>query len=513
MNFEVDSGKIFKIAAGVLCLIMVILFISFITGKTGNANEITSIVLERRILNMTPGDEYKLGVIISPSDAKKDNITYTSNNPSIATIDESGLIKANSTGRAIIVVMSANGKQDQCEVNVLKEQVPVTSIAFDKDDITLTEGESTILKLTVSPIDTTEHNYTWTSSDSSVATVANGKITALKEGSTLITVMTKNKKIAICNVEVLPKVSSITFDSAEKTVSIGKTLTLNPTLAPKGTNASLNWESSDPNVAIVSDGVVTGLQGGETLITASSGSVRASIKIKVKIVTTSDIYTFKYPENQMSKPLMGCNTYTAADRTRLEDQLKRAIERVGYGTRAGVVEAARFLVGALDYRVPYVGPKKAEVDPTRQLGIYPRVGLNIGNYQGWGCQVSGWRQGMDCNNFVIWAFKQNGITINDYYSTNNTYPSRQVVNQIRPGDLMLSPCYSSCRFEGQVFSHVGIVIGVDETKIYIAEATTGDINSIVISPYEKNNMPEKYKFATARLYNYPAEGKLTDMWD
>ena len=64
------------------------------------------------------------------------------------------------------------------------------------------------------------------------------------------------------------------------------------------------------------------------------------------------------------------------------------------------------------------------------------------------------------------------------------------------------------------FSHVGIVIGITSDKIYVAESTTGTINSIVITVLDKSNMPTGYKFSVVRIYNkYPSDGKLTDMWD
>lgn len=517
MDDGITSDKIIKIAIGVFALIIVIVFVSLLLGtkKEPTTTEVQNIVLSRETLTMTVGSTYTLSAVVSPSTAINKNVTYMSNNSSVATVGQNGTIYAYSVGEARITAMTSNGKQDQCTIKVIEDTIPVTSIEIETDDVTLVEGESTTLKLVVQPNNTTDHNYTWTSSDTSVVTVdSNGMISAKKPGTALITVMTKNKKIAICDVEVKPKVTSLKLDKKEAKMSVGDTLTLKATIAPAGSTATVEWNSSNPSVASVnSNGKVTAKGAGTVTITAKAGTFTATCKITVKIVSTSDIYTFKYVEDQMSKPLIRCNTYTAEDRVRLQDQLKRAIEKVGYGTRAGVVEAARFLVGGLDYRIPYMGPKTREVDPTGQLGMYNRVGLNIGNSSGWGCRVSGMTQGMDCNNFVIWAFRQNGMSIYDYYSSKNTYPSTEAVNRIRPGDLMLSPCYSSCRFDDHSFSHVGIVIGVEEDKIYVAESTTGTINSIVITILYKNNMPTKYKFATVRLYDYPSEGKLTDMWD
>ena len=514
MNFEMDSSKLFKIVAGAICFIILAIVVAIlIPSKPGTqVYEVQSVILTQRSLSLNPGDSYPLTVIVSPSNATNKSVTYSSNNSYVASVNSNGYVTANNVGEARITVYTVNGKQDQCLVTVVEEKIPVTSITLDHDDITLTEGESISLNLTVEPSNTTDHNYTWTSSDPTVATVNNGKVTALKSGTTLITVMTENKKIAICDVEVIGKVTGITLDESSKTITINDKLTLNAKLLPAGSSAKITWTSSDPTVATVSGGVVNAVGVGTTTITAKAGNFSASAKINVKIVTTSDIYTFKYVKNQLDKPVIRCKTYSAEDRVVLEDKLARAVEKVGYGTRAGVVEAARFLVGGLDYRIEYMGTKSVAKDPSRDVGRYNKKGLNIGNSRGWGCQVSGFTQGMDCTNFVQWAFTNGGVKLGSAYSTNNTYPSTQVADKIKPGDLMLSPCYSSCRFEDK-FSHVGIVIGVDDSNLYIAESTTGNINSIVISVYDKHNLPTKNKFSVAKLFNYPAEGKLTNMWD
>ena len=120
--------------------------------------------------------------------------------------------------------------------------------------------------------------------------------------------------------------------------------------------------------------------------------------------------------------------------------------------------------------------------------------------------VSGWTQGMDCTNFVEWAFKQNGLDIKGgTYGTSNTYKTVDVLDKIRAGDFMLVPK------SGGGFQHIGLVAGVDSNYIYVAEATTGSIDAIVISRYEKSTIGEN-RFKTVRLYQYPSDGNYTDMW-
>ncbi len=229
-------------------------------------------------------------------------------------------------------------------------------------------------------------------------------------------------------------------------------------------------------------------------------------------VENKKVYTFNYVKySELStKPVIKCKSYTAEDRTRLEALLSTAVDQAGYGTRAGVVEAARFLVGGLDYTIPYQGTKDKEVDPDAIIGRYGK-GLNIGKSQAWGCSINGWTQGMDCTNFVSWAFKNGGVTMKGgIYSTSNTHKSAEVADQIQVGDFMLSPCGNSCKHES-IYSHIGIVIGVDATTIYVAEAN--DNGGINVKEWEKSNMPKSGKFSVVRFYPYEQDGNVTNMWN
>lgn len=80
-----------------------------------------------------------------------------------------------------------------------------TKISLDKTAITLTEGESANLTYTISPNNVTNKNVTWTSSNSSVATVSGGTVKAISEGTANITVTTTNGKSAQCSVTVKSK--------------------------------------------------------------------------------------------------------------------------------------------------------------------------------------------------------------------------------------------------------------------------------------------------------------------
>jgi cell wall-associated NlpC family hydrolase len=180
------------------------------------------------------------------------------------------------------------------------------------------------------------------------------------------------------------------------------------------------------------------------------------------------------------------------------------VDEAGYGTRAGVVAAARFLVGGLDYKVRYLGPKA--VNPL--LGSYSKEGLNIGQSNAWGCRVSGWIQGMDCTNFVSWAFAQNGITTFPYNT--NHQPVRDVIDKVQVGDLLYTPCVLNTCKNNYRLDHVGIIIGIDDNYIYVAEQTAWGTR---VNKKDKHNLPKNgEEFSLVHFYNYSSDGNLTSMW-
>ena len=89
------------------------------------------------------------------------------------------------------------------DFNFVQLQVVPTSVALNKTTLTLDTGKTSNLKATVYPSNAANKKCTWSSSNTSVATVdGNGKVTAKKAGTATITVKTSNGKTATCKVTV-----------------------------------------------------------------------------------------------------------------------------------------------------------------------------------------------------------------------------------------------------------------------------------------------------------------------
>ena len=227
-------------------------------------------------------------------------------------------------------------------------------------------------------------------------------------------------------------------------------------------------------------------------------------------ITDNLLYRFTYDlknTGTWTKPEMQCNTYTAADRTKLENLLKKAIAAAGgKGTRGGVVEAARFMVGGLDYRVRYQGPKSTD----SRVGRYAHEGLNIGNSSAWGCRVGGYTQGMDCTHFIEWVLYQNGITQGAY-----TFPrseTSKVINKLKPGDLVYVKCGKSCANPSAGLSHVGIIVGIDGDTYYIAESVPGKDGKLGVTMHATSKETLLKAYTLIGNIPFKGEGNVTDMW-
>ncbi len=181
-------------------------------------------------------------------------------------------IKLKMLGLFLLSILLLTNCKDDNEVST-----SVQSIALSKKSITLTKGETEQLIATVLPAEEFDKTITWTSSDSSIATVdSKGLVTAIKPGKATITVTTKDgDKTASCIITVkeeVIKVTGVKLDKTEVTKIEGETEQLTATVLPeKASNKTVIWTSSDSNIATVdSKGLVTAVKTGKVTITVTT---------------------------------------------------------------------------------------------------------------------------------------------------------------------------------------------------------------------------------------------------
>lgn len=271
---------------------MSLLFVS--CGEQEKEITVQSIAISQPSAEMEIGEKLTLKATVSPSNASYDGLNWTSTNPKVASVSTSGLVTALSEGNTTITVM-AGGKTASCAITVVKGFVAVTSINLNKTSLELVEGDSESLTATVLPDDATDKTVTWASSNEAVATVKDGKITAVKEGEANVSVKAGNQ-IASCKVIVKKKVIavvSIELNKTEITLVEGDSETLTATVKPEdATDKTVTWSSSDLAVAVVEEGKITAVKEGKATIAAQAGNIIATCSIIVNRDTSNDAILF-----------------------------------------------------------------------------------------------------------------------------------------------------------------------------------------------------------------------------
>ncbi len=245
-----------------------------VTGVTLNTNNLA--------LDVYNNTSSTLTATVAPSNATNKAVTWTSSNPNVATVN-GGTVTAVGTGSSTITVSTVDGGfTATCAVTVTNSTPTVASVTLDRTDHTfdLVGTKTYQLTATVNGTNNPSQSVTWTSSNTSVATVSNsGLVTAKSVGSATITARSTldNTKYATCSITVVdttPTVTSVTLDETSYELDVDRenevTLhaTVNGTYNP---SASVTWESSDEDVATVtSGGLVAAVAPGTATITATS---------------------------------------------------------------------------------------------------------------------------------------------------------------------------------------------------------------------------------------------------
>lgn len=179
------------------------------TSSESKTISVTSIKIENKnVATLEKGKTLNLTATIEPTDATNKNITWSSSDSNIATIDSTGKVSAILEGTVTLTAKSDNGKEDSIELKIEKPIIKVQSITLDETDISLKQGDSYRIIAVANPTDAENKNITWKSSNSNVAEVNGGKITAISAGTATISAVSDNGVSAICKVNVESNKSS-----------------------------------------------------------------------------------------------------------------------------------------------------------------------------------------------------------------------------------------------------------------------------------------------------------------
>ena len=260
---------------------------------------VTNILVTPTATTLNIGDSTTLTATVSPTNATDGTYTWSSSNKAIATVDASGKVIGIAEGTATITALAndASGKSATCLVTI-NAVLPI-SVSTSAAIGFVTTDPSQTLTATIFPTNTTDKTITWTSSNINVATVnaKTGEVTPVGIGSCTITVSCNaatsvNASCVVTVAASVTKVTGITLDNSTLTITIGSTGTLTATVAPaNATDKSVNWISSDPTIATVANGLISGLKIGTATITVTTvdGSYKASCTVTVGAVSVTGV--------------------------------------------------------------------------------------------------------------------------------------------------------------------------------------------------------------------------------
>lgn len=252
-------------------------------------NQIQNISINPPSLNLVEGESAKIEIIVTPTNADRNILIYSSSDESIATIDKNGDVTGVKAGKAVILVYTPDRKKAaECFVNVVPQLIPATSISLSEESLVMKVGDEYSLEAFVLPENATDKNVIWNSSDNSIVTVdKNGKIKAKQIGSAVISASVESGKVsAECQIIVEPiPVISIKLSHKNVKLHVGSVIEISASLEPSNaTDKTIKWSSSDNSVVTVDEGKVKGIKIGKAIVSASADDGKVTETCEVEVI-------------------------------------------------------------------------------------------------------------------------------------------------------------------------------------------------------------------------------------
>lgn len=202
---------------------------------------VKTITLDKTSATMKLNETLQLTPTILPENAENKAIEWTSSNEEIATVSNTGLVTAKTVGNVTITVKATDGSEVTASCNITVK-IPVESVALDKTSVKIQPNKTSTLVATITPSNATNKSVTWSSSNTSIATVSStGVITGKAVGTATITVtaVDDTTKKASCAVKVTDETNWEEMAEIAKQIANNSSITSNSTQA----TATINGES------------------------------------------------------------------------------------------------------------------------------------------------------------------------------------------------------------------------------------------------------------------------------
>lgn len=297
---------------------------------------------------------------------------------------------------------------------------------------------------------------------------------------------------------------------------------------------AVSFKIEDESIATINNYVIKGIKNGDTKMDISDGEKSYSVSI-----TVTDLITPIPNKFNSKKAELTCGKYTSEHNKVLDAILKDRIDESGYQTRAGAVEAARFLTLEFPYKISYFYEngrmpeyRNNKVDGE---GRYYHIGLYLSESKftdikypsygpkTWGCSLysdpigTKDANGLDCSGFVSWALLNAGFDVDDLGAgiaddhadltdtgkRTTLTTSILTSDEIKVGDLL---------FSYRAGGHIAMIVGSDDKNFYVAQAIWYDEYGVVITTYKKEAVLDDFSYVVLMDSYYKKDGNYTELW-
>ncbi|MDO4493041.1 MAG: Ig-like domain-containing protein [Clostridia bacterium] len=255
----------------------------------------------------------QLTVAIRPEDAGFQTVTWTSDKPQVATVDENGVVTAVGKGDCVITARTDDPASKANARTTVHVSYAVTELSLDKSEAVVYLNESLRIRATVGPKTAANREVRWESSDPSVAAVnKNGQVTPRTPGEAVITCTAADGSgvSASCKVTVKAHATGIKLNQTSVALVVGGSeqgarAKLVATVRPAGAEIdTVTFTSSDPKIVSVdAEGNLLALQRGNATITVRSDdpACKQTARCRVSVGRSVDSVSFAPVDGSVQK--------------------------------------------------------------------------------------------------------------------------------------------------------------------------------------------------------------------
>jgi uncharacterized protein YjdB len=258
---------------------------------------VTGVAVSPDSYTLTVGDPpLTLTADVLPKNATNKALTWLSDHPEIASVKD-GVVTAIKEGAAKITAKTVDGELEaHCEITVDPDVTPLTDIGLEEDEEQMTLGGETLTLTPVfTPADATNKALTWESNHPEIASVKDGVVTAVSEGTAVITATSvEGNHEASCTVHVVVPVTGLNCLLKTVQTVIDEPFVLDgkfQVIPENATNQTIIYTSADPAKVSIAKNDVDGkhyatahIASGEVVITATTEEGGYEAKMTVEVI-------------------------------------------------------------------------------------------------------------------------------------------------------------------------------------------------------------------------------------